>query len=177
VVRVNGETKREVKKPVVAAVHRKVERSGREGVIVSGRKGPKGDVRDHARRAEEYDESGAAPDKPVQPAYSYQSEGYMHEARVATEPTEAVEPVKAREPVYRDPRLPEIIADMLHDGLIIEKDNLDFLLSGTEFIINGEWQSEAVLGKYKKKYVPGNVGNGWTWSHSQHNPVPRVFPH
>jgi len=87
-------------------------------------------------------------------------------------PARVVEPVKAVWSRYVDPRLPEIIADMLQDGLIVEKDNLDFLLSGTEFIVNGVWQEEAVLAKYKKKYVPGNGGNGWTWSHSQHCPVP-----
>jgi len=155
-----------VERPAVAVVQGKVERGGRN--VEKGR----------SSRGVEAKGLGGEPVRMVEPVMvePVMVEPVMVEP-VTVEPARVVEPVKATQPRYVDPRLPEIIADMLHDGLIIQTDNLDFLLSGTEFIINGEWQNEAVLARYKKKYVPGNGENGWTWSHSQHCPVPRLFSH
>lgn len=67
--------------------------------------------------------------------------------------------------------LTAILTDLQKDGIIqSSKDDLEFRLTGQEFIINGEPQKDAIFQRYKQKYVPGEGSNGWTWTHSQHSP-------
>lgn len=69
--------------------------------------------------------------------------------------------------------LKEILSDMLKDDIIkSETDNLTFLLSTKEFIVNDRPQDEPVFQRYKNKYVPARDSTDWTWTHSYH-----LFPH
>lgn len=59
-----------------------------------------------------------------------------------------------------------IAADLLDDGIITDKYNLSFKLSGKTFIVNGIKQEEDVFKRYAARYVPEeHMGSGWTWSH------------
>jgi len=69
-----------------------------------------------------------------------------------------------------DDMLHAITADMLHDGIISQKDDLDFKLTRDEFMVNGQQQDATILKRYTDKYVPVNDNSGWTWTHSQHAP-------
>jgi len=66
--------------------------------------------------------------------------------------------------------LAEIMDDMFREGIITQKNNLDFKLTEKEFIVNGQQQDDAIFQRYRDKYVPHENANGWTWTQSRHVP-------
>ncbi len=71
--------------------------------------------------------------------------------------------------------LAEILTDMMHDGIILQKDNFDFKMNATEFIVNGQKQDDAIFRRYSQKYIPADHGDGWTWTQSRNWPA--VYRH
>jgi len=83
-------------------------------------------------------------------------EGYTPEGRRALRRKDSVETKR-------------ITNDMLKDGLITRGKPLSFLLSNTDFIVNGKAQSDAVLRRYRQRYIPASQQKGkWVWSHNLH---------
>lgn len=59
-----------------------------------------------------------------------------------------------------------IIGDLLSDGIITDRYNLSFKLSGKAFIVNGAKQDDGVFKRYADRYVPAErIGTDWAWSH------------
>ena len=76
---------------------------------------------------------------------------------------------------FNDAAIKEILSDMLKDGIIRSADDdLSFLLSTKEFIVNDRPQDETIFQRYKRKYVPARDSNDWTWTHSYHR---SLFPY
>ena len=59
----------------------------------------------------------------------------------------------------------EIVADMMADGLITQKDNLKFHLSQDKFVVNDKPQSAEILNRYKQKYIK-SPSESYTYSRS-----------
>ncbi|SEM62225.1 Signal transducer regulating beta-lactamase production, contains metallopeptidase domain [Chitinophaga rupis] len=59
----------------------------------------------------------------------------------------------------------EIVADMMADGLITQKDNLRFHLSQDKFVVNDKPQSDQILKRYKQKYIK-SPSESYTYSRS-----------
>lgn len=72
---------------------------------------------------------------------------------------------KAREKKYTDDR-EAAIDDMIKDGLIKSRDNLSFMMSNKEFIINYKKQPDDVFQKYKAKYVKTSGHGDWSWMYN-----------
>ena len=76
---------------------------------------------------------------------------------------------------FNDAAIKEILSDMLKDDIIrSEADDLTFLLSTKEFIVNDRLQDETLFQRYKSKYVPARDSTDWRWTHSYHH---SLFPH
>ena len=102
-------------------------------------------------------------------AYSYaNARPYYANYRAGYRPDSAYRPEAIQDRHRRDSiAVAAITADMFKDGLITSDKVLNFTLSKTEFIINGEKQSDAIFERYKSKYVPIAEQRGnWSWSHS-----------
>ena len=76
---------------------------------------------------------------------------------------------------FNDAAIKEILSDMLKDDIIRSAaDDLTFLLSTKEFIVNDRPQDETVFQRYKCKYISAKDSTDWTWTHSYHH---SLFPH
>jgi bla regulator protein BlaR1 len=91
---------------------------------------------------------------------NYQPQGGYKNNDYSTRPD--IQRAKARELAAQG----AIIADLLKDRLITDGNHISYTLSDKEFILNGEKQSDEIFNKYKKKYMPENPGDNWTWSHT-----------
>ena len=102
-------------------------------------------------------------------AYSYaNARPYYANYRAGYRPDSAYRPEAMEDRRKRDSiAVAAITADMFKDGLITTDKVLNFTLSNTEFIINGEKQTDAIFERYKSKYVPIAEQRGnWSWTHT-----------
>jgi hypothetical protein len=65
-----------------------------------------------------------------------------------------------------------ITLDLLKDGIVTDADHFNFKLTRKQFVVNGVEQDEAVLERYRKKYIPATdkPDDDWTWTHSINRP-------
>ncbi len=104
---------------------------------------------------------------------SYNNKGYNNKAYSASANnynrwdaySDSLRNERNRVEAERDKKL---VADLLHDGLITDPNNVTFTLNDKTVTINGKKQSDEVCKKYKEKYMPANYGSGWNWTYSHH---------
>jgi bla regulator protein BlaR1 len=66
----------------------------------------------------------------------------------------------------------KIIDQMQQEGLINDRNNVSFVLTDKNFMINGMVQSDEVFQRYHQEYVPANASDNWTWNY---NSAPRNY--
>jgi bla regulator protein BlaR1 len=59
----------------------------------------------------------------------------------------------------------KIIDQMQREGLINNRKDLSFTLTGKTFVINGMVQSGDVFERYRHEYVPADAGDDWAWNY------------
>jgi len=62
-----------------------------------------------------------------------------------------------------------ILEDLKKDKIITDDGNVKMSLSAKEFTVNGKRQSDEIFQKYKKKYIPADASDSWTWTYSHSN--------
>lgn len=62
-----------------------------------------------------------------------------------------------------------ILEDLKKDKIITDDGNVKMSLTSKELIVNGKRQSDEIFQRYKKKYIPADASDSWTWTYSHSN--------
>jgi len=62
-----------------------------------------------------------------------------------------------------------LLEDLKKDKIISDDGNVKMSLTSKELIVNGKRQSDEIFQKYKKKYIPADASDSWTWTYSHSN--------